>query len=211
MNKNLSNHRRFWIFLIMSTLILVASYIANDLSISYLLKHNYNKGPILPDIILDNIPYYDVSIIVDFTMVASVLLYIIYLFLYRKFDELPYLMLLFSAFEFLRAICIILTPMSKPCIGDQCVFGWLYNEYAGLFPSGHLAISYLFNLYFLHRKNVRKIGFLMIILTLINAICIMLARGHYTIDLVGTFFIGYTVFIIFELYFKKRILNFVKK
>ncbi len=196
-NKSMLKNKKFWIFTAFCAVILLVGWISNELAIAYLFNHNLDKGERIHDIILDNISYYNVSVFVDITMVAAILLYLIYLFSKKSYADFPVVLLALGIFEILRAIFIILTPTPAPCPG--CKFGYIRPDFAGNFPSGHFAIPVFIFSYFLVKREY-KLSICLGILALINFIAIMLSFGHYTVDMVGTILLAYSIFLTLKHY-----------
>jgi membrane-associated phospholipid phosphatase len=91
--------------------------------------------------------------------------------------------------ELLRGILIILTPLGS-VLGNDIEFGITSIKQYGAFPSGHVALAIL--IYFLiDAKESSKIKSAALVLAIFEIICQILARGHYSIDIVGGFFIAY--------------------
>ena len=76
--------------------------------------HNYlSEGktlPMLSDLVLDNIPFYDISIIYDIFCLVPIALLIVYFFHKKNFNRFPFFLLMIGTFYIVRGIFIVLTP-----------------------------------------------------------------------------------------------------
>ena len=91
--------------------------------------------------------------------------------------------------ELARGILIVLTPLGS-VLGNDIEFGITNIKQYGAFPSGHVALAIL--IYFLiDKKEASKLKTAALVLAVLEIICQILARGHYSIDIVGGFFIAY--------------------
>lgn len=124
-------------------------------------------------------------------------------------DELrryfPYLATNVTLFYCLRAIINVLTPLQRP-LGEDVSHGIFRNvaiQY-GMFPSGHLGITFLFFLLTMDRvsKNSRNC---LAVLILIQALAMVITRGHYSIDVVGGVLLAFFVFKVLEPYKEKLV------
>jgi len=158
------------------------------------LHDSVNEGktlPMLSDLILDNLPVIDVSLLYDlFCLVifATVGIYIIHRQEYRR---IPYILLLCGIFFILRGIFIVLTPFGNPpeFNGSDHLFNGFSKFELGVYPSGHVGNSFLL-LLLVADKGYRKI---MSAWLAVIVISLFLAHGHYSIDMLSGFLFAYAI------------------
>lgn len=181
--------RYFWI----GILAMIAGVLSNFASESYL--HNYmNEGrslPMLSDLILDNLPYMNVSIIYDVFCLFPVAFVLIYIVHRKDYDRIPVFLLAVGIFYVVRGIFIVLTPFGNPPMfeGSESIFKGFSKYELGVYPSGHA--GNIFMLYLLVRDSVYKKLILFCLVVVI--ITLFLARGHYSIDILSGLFFSYAI------------------
>ena len=174
-------------------LILIAGKHLNYYSQTYL--HYYlQQGktlPVLSDLILDKLPYWDIDYLYDIFMLVSAFVFIIYVIQKRMYHKIPYFLLLGGLFQLTRGVFIVLTPFGNPELfdGTQGPFNGFAKYELGVFPSGHTGFAYM---YFLlaESKYYRMILFLCIFV-IISAL--FLSRGHYSIDVLSGILFAYAI------------------
>src|SRR4030043_1134156 len=119
----------------------IAGAALNFASQTYL--HNYMiRGktlPMLSDLILDNLPVIDLSLIYDIVCLVILVIVAIYIIHRKDYNRLPYFLLLCGIFYIIRGIFIVLTPFGNPpeFQGSDPLFnGWAKYE-LGVYPSGY--------------------------------------------------------------------------
>ncbi len=160
------------------------------------------QSPKVPDLILNNLPSIDLSIIYVYGFLFVLIMLLIYpmIFNARKF---PYLLEQFSLLVFLRSIFISLTHLSAPA-GE--VIKELPNFFAfldfpnALFFSGHTAVPFLG--YLIYRKE--KLGKLFLIMTGVMMATVLFMHVHYSIDVFAALFIAYGSYKIGEYLFLQK-------
>jgi membrane-associated phospholipid phosphatase len=158
------------------------------------LHDSVNQGktfPMLSDLILDNLPVLDVSLLYDlFCLVifATVGIYIIHR---KEYGRLPYILLLCGIFFILRGIFIVLTPFGNPpeFNGSDAFFNGFAKFELGVYPSGHVGNSFLL-LLLVTDKGYRKIMSLWLAVIVLS---LFLAHGHYSIDMLSGFLFAYAI------------------
>lgn len=103
-------------YLYIGILALIAGIGLNFASEIYL--HNYmSEGktlPMLSDLILDNLPFYNVSLIYDIFCLVPIALFLIYIIHRKDYNRIPFILLLFGLFYIVRGVFIVLTPFGNP-------------------------------------------------------------------------------------------------
>ncbi len=157
--------------------------------------HNYmiegKTLPMLSDLILDNLPVIDVSIVYDLFCLILFAVVGIYIIHRGKYSRLPYMLLLCGIFFIIRGIFIVLTPFGNPpnFNGSYPLFNGFSKFELGVYPSGHVGNSFLL-LLLVNDKVYRYI--LWICLSVI-VVTLFLAHGHYSIDILSGFFFAYAI------------------
>ena len=157
--------------------------------------YNYMKNgqtlPILSDLILDNIPFWDISYLYDIFSIISLITLSVFVIHKRKYNEVPYYLLLSGVFQILRGGFIVLTPFGNPMgfDGTDGPFNGFTDIELGVYPSGHTGIAYL---YFLLVK-IKPYRQILLMSVLIIVLSLFLSRGHYTIDILSGVFFAYAI------------------
>jgi len=150
-----------------------------------------NSLPALPDLILDNIPMWDIDFLCDIFSVVSVLVLVIFIIHKRIYSSIPYILLVTGIFQIFRGVFIVLTPFGNP-IGFDGTEGLLHgftDIELGVYPSGHIGTAFL---YFLFVKG-KTYRYLILISVLVITIGLFLSRGHYTIDILSGIIFAYAI------------------
>ena len=157
--------------------------------------HNYmSEGktlPMLSDMILDNLPFYNVTLIYDIFCLVPVGLMLIYIVHKKEYNRLPMFLILIGIFYIVRGIFIVLTPFGNPPMfnGSDPIFKGFSKYELGVYPSGHAGNVFL--LYLLVKDKSYK--WLIFICLFIVIISLFLARGHYSIDVLSGLFFSYAI------------------
>jgi PAP2 superfamily C-terminal len=174
-------------------LAIIAGAGLNFASETYL--HNYmSEGktlPMLSDLILDKLPYYNVSLIYDISCLVPILLVLIYFVHKKDYNRIPMFLLLTGIFYIIRGIFIVLTPFGNPPMfnGSDPLFKGFSKYELGVYPSGHAGNVFLM---FLLVKD-KGYKWLIFICLVIVVIALFLARGHYSIDILSGLFFSYAI------------------
>ena len=180
-------------YLYIGLLALIAGAGLNFASETYL--HNYmSEGktlPMLSDLILDNLPLIDVSVVYDIFCLVPVALVLIYLVHKKDQNRIPVFLLMIGIFYIVRGIFIVLTPFGNPPMfnGTDSIFKGFSKYELGVYPSGHA--GNVFMLFLLVRDSRYK--FLIFICLIIVTASLFLARGHYSIDILSGLFFSYAI------------------
>jgi hypothetical protein len=157
--------------------------------------HNYiSQGktlPMLSDLILDNLPVIDVSLIYDIVALLPIILSLVYIFHKKDYNRIPFFILMIGFFYITRGIFIVLTPFGNPPMfnGSNTIFHGFANYELGVYPSGHAGV--VFMLLLLVNNRVYKWIFGVCLIIVICAL--FLAHGHYSIDILSGIFFSYAL------------------
>jgi membrane-associated phospholipid phosphatase len=180
-------------YLYFGILAVIAGAGLNFASESYL--HNYmSEGktlPMLSDLILDNLPFYNVSLIYDISCLIPIVLVLIYFVHKKDYNRIPFFLLLTGIFYIVRGIFIVLTPFGNPPMfnGSDPLFHGFSNYEIGVYPSGHTGNVFLM---FLLVKD-KSYKWLIAVCLIVVIISLFLARGHYSIDILSGLFFSYAI------------------
>ena len=157
--------------------------------------HNYmSQGktlPMLSDLILDKLPFYNVTLIYDIFCLVPLGIVLIYLVHKKDYNRIPLFMILIGIFYIVRGIFIVLTPFGNPPMfnGSDPIFKGFSKYELGVYPSGHAGNVFL--LYLLVKdKTYRWLIFICLFIVIIS---LFLARGHYSIDVLSGLFFAYAI------------------
>jgi hypothetical protein len=157
--------------------------------------HNYMSDgktlPMLSDLILDNLPVIDLSLIYDIFCLVIFLVVAIYIVHKKDYNRLPYILLLCGIFFIIRGIFIVLTPFGNPpeFLGSDPLFNGFSKFELGVYPSGHVGNSYLLLLL----VNNKTYKYILTFCLLVIIIALFLSHGHYSIDMLSGFFFAYAI------------------
>jgi hypothetical protein len=157
--------------------------------------HNYmSEGktlPMLSDLILDNLPYYNVSLIYDISCLIPIVLVLIYFVHKKDYNRIPFFMLMSGIFYIVRGIFIVLTPFGNPPMfnGSDPLFHGFSNYELGVYPSGHVGNVFLM-LLLVKDKSYKWLIFVCLVVVVA---ALFLARGHYSIDILSGLFFSYAI------------------
>jgi hypothetical protein len=180
-------------YLYLGALSVIAGIGLNLASQIYL--HNYISAgktlPMLSDLILDNLPVIEVSLIYDIFSLIPIILVIIYIFHKKDFNRIPFFLLMVGFFYITRGIFIVLTPFGNPPMfnGSDPLFHGFANYELGVYPSGHAGNVFLLLLL----VNDRIYRWLIGICLIVVIIALFLAHGHYSIDILSGLFFSYAI------------------
>lgn len=180
-------------YLYIGILSIIAGAMLNFASETYL-HHYMSEGktlPMLSDLILDNLPYYNVSIIYDIFCLVPIFLVLIYFIHKKDYNRIPLFFVLIGIFYIVRGIFIVLTPFGNPPMfnGSDPIFRGFSKYELGVYPSGHAGNVFL--LYLLVRDKGYK--WLIFACLVIVIVALFLARGHYSIDVLSGLFFSYAI------------------
>lgn len=184
-------------YFLIGLIALVIGIIFNQISSMYL-ENKYGEAlPVLNDLFLDNLPFFNIVWLYDLLAIFPILILIIYVYK-KEPKKIPYFLILFAISQLIRGFFIILTPFGSPNSGLVGLFpGSAFR--AGVYPSGHTGTSFLA---FLLTKGIwEKI---LLALSIAIMITLILGRGHYSLDIFSAVIFAYAIYSFGEKYLKKK-------
>jgi hypothetical protein len=181
-----------------SFILLALCLVVNFFSARYALESASNP---VTDMVLSNIPVYDVEIAFvygPFLFWALVLGLCI-----SNPHRIPYAAKCVVFLALLRSLFVSLThigPYPERIDVEPSVLVTSLTLGSDLFFSGHTAFPFLMALIFWKNKRLR---YLFLALSIFFASVVLLGHVHYSIDVLGAFFITHSVYMISEKLFKK--------
>jgi len=196
-------NRYFIVSFFSSFILLIVSFVVQAIASSYVTR---SMSGSVADIVLSNIPVYNVGGIFVWGTVA--LLVIGVLVSLRTIRYVPFAVKSVAIFSLIRSFFVSLTHISpfptrllidSRFFSDTFVFNGIFNG-NDLFFSGHTGLPFLLALMFWDNKKLRYIflGF-----SITFAVVVLLGHLHYTIDVLAAYFITYTIFHICKYLFKR--------
>jgi len=196
--KNLLD-KNFLIKLFISFIFFLLAIISTNIGSNYI-KKTFVEPPIVRDLLWEKLPYISWFIIISEIIIAFSVIYLIYWSIKKDKDYIPYVFIMWFSFQIIRAIMIIFTPLGFPQMYDGIVPIGKESTFAfGNYPSGHLIYPFL--LFLVTRKK------LFILLSFLGGLTLLISHGHYTVDLIGTVFIGFALYSFFKKYVKKYLIG----
>jgi hypothetical protein len=191
-------HQDFVLSVIFSLILLGLSLVLNFYAGNYATKEVSNS---VTDLVLSNIPVFDVDAIFVYGAIA-LWAFVIAIFFYRP-RVIPFTLKSISLFIVIRAIFVTLTHIGT--FPDQIVINpnnaIRYFTFGGdLFFSGHTGLPFLLSLIFWNNKKLR---YTFLATSLMFGTIVLLGHLHYSIDVLSAFFITYTIYILAEKFFKQ--------
>jgi hypothetical protein len=147
--------------------------------------------PMLSDLILDNLPVIDLSLVYDIVCLIPIFLMFVYVVHKKEYNRVPFMLLMVGLFYLVRGVFIILTPFGNPPMfeGSNPLFNGFSKYELGVYPSGHA--GNVFMLFLLARDSVYK-KIIIVCLTIV-IIALFLSHGHYSIDIFSGIFFSYAI------------------
>ncbi|MCU0462128.1 MAG: hypothetical protein MUF36_08960 [Bacteroidales bacterium] len=172
---------------------LAAGFSLSLLSQIYLhtIMNNGAMFPPLSDLILDQIPVIDVSILYDLFCIIIYAFVIIYIIHRKEYGKIPYLLLLSGSFYIIRSLFVVLTPLGNPANfgGSDPLFNGFMKYELGVYPSGHVGNSFLLLLL----VNDKLYRYILSFCLLVVVVALFLSHCHYSIDILSGFFFSYAI------------------
>lgn len=158
--------------------------LANLLIVEY-----FPDRPAPADLLFEVLPYVGwARYLTALTLVVSATLFAFHSI--RRFPErLPEIASVFALMYLFRSVIMVLTPLADAYGPGTFVFPF---EQHGMFPSGHVGAMVLFVL-LTDRREAPRLQRILVWLAVIGAVAIVVAHGHYSIDVVGGWLLSYFV------------------
>ncbi len=166
---------------------LFIAVLSNIISSNYIAKH-YSNVPQACDIVLNQIEntYSWAMKLAEILIVISIITFAYVV--YKNKKEIYKWIFITASFFLMRGLLLPLTIMGN--LNPLSLLNKYETFSYGMFPSGHIAIPYLF-LLFSYKKN--KLWIFYLVATLSTGLLLILGKQHYTIDIISTIFIGYAI------------------
>lgn len=198
---------RFTLSVFVSTVAFAGALFANFWAIGQATKR---AGPQVPDLILSNIPVYEV----DGFFVWGTALVILYtaLVLLARPGRIPFALHALTLFILIRSAFTLMTHLGPPEISYTSDFGEAITRAffgADQFFSAHTGMPFLGALVFWHID--RRIALTFLAASAYFAAVVLLGHIHYTIDVFSAFFITYGIFHLARVLFARDWRNFNQK
>ena len=198
MKKLIAKHKLHWSnkFHITSVLsgavLFVASLFISNAATNFATE---KAGSNVPDLIISNIPVFNVDFIVN-EMAMGYAIFVIVTVLLLKPKTMPFVLKSSALFILIRSAFIMLThlgPFPTHSYIDQTSFFSPLNIGSDFFFSGHAGLPYLIALIYWDNKFMRDVSLLASILF---GVSVLLGHLHYSIDVFAAFFITYSIFVL---------------
>jgi hypothetical protein len=166
------------------------------------------QGEPLSDIVLDNIPTFQVEWLFVYGFFLTWIILVLYAFFFRIKDFAHTLFQIGLVF-LIRDFAIVLTRLRTPAEALTVQYPWIANYWNfgnDLFFSGHVAIPLLG--FFIFKNS--KMRYFFLGASIVMGMSALMAHLHYSIDVFAAFFIAYGSFKIGEWLFKKKIFPLIK-
>lgn len=146
-----------------------------------------NRVPI-PDTLFNNLPYLPwTQYLTDLANIISLILLLIYLFP-RRWGKLPQVLAVLGLGYLLRSVFTLLNPFGG-ALGNVVHYGLSTVHEYGEFPSGHVFL--VAAIYFLIQADAPILKKLALLSVVVEVISLLLSHGHYSVDIIGGWLIGY--------------------
>jgi hypothetical protein len=116
--------------------------------------------------------------------------------------RMPFLLFMLSIYTVIRSAFVFLSPIGAPAdMVDMRLHDAIFSRILGTWTftnefifSGHTSIPFLFYLFF----RTQGLRALMLAGSLIMAVCVLLSRNHYTVDVIAAFLVSYSIYSLSE-------------
>jgi hypothetical protein len=180
----LSSNKKIALFVV-GIAALSSSFIINNQVSTYV---DHVQGQAVGDLILDNIPIYDLNFIFFWAVLIFWAGNIIYRLIFPK--EFPFILISLSLFVLIRCFFIALTHIGPPetllVVPEELSY---YSFNADMFFSGHVGAPFFYALL----TSVKNVKWIAIIYSIIMVVIVLMSHGHYSIDIFASFFIAHSL------------------
>ena len=164
---------------------LLSSFAVNNKVSTYV---DHVQGQAVGDLLLDNIPIYDLNFIFFWAVLIFWVGNIIYRLIFPK--EFPFILVSLSLFVLVRCFFISLTHIGPPetllVVPEELSY---YSFNADMFFSGHVGAPFFYALL----TSVKSVKWIAIAYSMIMVIIVLMSHGHYSIDIFASFFIAHSL------------------
>ena len=201
----LSDHA-FKVSLFVGVCFLTSSYVVDYLASVYSDAQKYIS---VGDLILDNIPTFNLEF--SFTWVMYALMVLIFVYpIFFKPEIVPFTLKTFALLIMFRAGFILLTNLGPPvgffydnvAVGGNVISDLIFRN--DLFFSGHTSYPFLGFLIYKHTR----LRWILLAGSILEGITVLLMHVHYSIDVFAAFFITYGTYALSDRIFNKLNLRF---
>ena len=180
----LSSNKKIALFVV-GIAALLSSFAVNNTVSTYV---DYAQGQAVGDLILDNIPIYDLNFIFFWAVLLFWAGNIIYRLIFPK--EFPFILVSMSVFVMVRCFFIALTHLGPPetllIVPDELSY---YSFNADLFFSAHVGTPFFYALL----TSVKNVKWIAITYSILMVFIVLMSHGHYSIDVFASFFIAHSL------------------
>ena len=180
----LSSNKKIALFVV-GIAALLSSFAVNNTVSTYV---DYAQGQAVGDLILDNIPIYDLNFIFFWAVLLFWAGNIIYRLIFPK--EFPFILVSMSVFVMVRCFFIALTHLGPPetllVVPDELSY---YSFNADLFFSAHVGTPFFYALL----TSVKNVKWIAITYSILMVFIVLMSHGHYSIDVFASFFIAHSL------------------
>lgn len=159
-------------------------------------------GTNVPDLIISNIPVFNVDFIVN-ELAMTYAIFVLIAALFLRTNSGPFVLKSSALFILIRSAFIMLThlgPFPTHSYIDQTSFFSPLNIGSDFFFSGHTGLPFLVALIFWKDKLIRNIS---LGASVLFGASVLLGHLHYSIDVFAAFFITYTIYHISQKFFAR--------
>ena len=179
-----SSNKKIALFVVGLAALLSALAINNKVS-TYV---DHVHGPAVGDLILDNIPIYDLNFLFFWVVLIFWVSNIIYRLIFPK--EFSFILVSMSLFVIVRCFFIALTHLGPPenllVTPDELSY---YSFNADMFFSGHVGAPFFYALL----TGIKSIKWIAILYSIAMVVIVLMSHGHYSIDIFASFLIAHSL------------------
>jgi formate-dependent nitrite reductase membrane component NrfD len=204
-------HLIFWKDRVIRRHVLVSvALFAVGMCLTYLATRytNHHIGDVASDLLLDNLPVYQVGYI--FFQGAFAFVVVVFGILFFEPKYIPFTLEASAIFFTVRSFFMVMTHLAPPSVE---YYNYIQHEHHAqevlftlssgndLFFSGHAGYPFLLALIF---WNIKKVRIFFLMCSIVGSIVVILGHLHYSIDVFSAFFIAYGIFEFSKHLFKKE-------